>query len=94
MNTLFLTEQAQLKVWFQLKKNTSVKTMLDHHAQLKKKASVKTLLNDIFYKTNLTDFCVDTLFLNKHAQLKNKTNFKNKTKLKKTSGKALLNDLF
>ena len=42
-----------------------------------------------FFNTNLTDFfsfCVDTLFLNEHAQLKNKT------KLKKTSVKALLND--
>ena len=32
-----------------------------------KKASVKTLLNDIFYKTNLTDFRGDTLLLNEYA---------------------------
>ena len=58
------------------------------------KKSVTTLLNNIFYKTNLTDFCVDTWFLNEHAQLKNKTKLKNITKLKKTSLKTLLNDLF
>ena len=35
-----------------------------------KKTGVKTLLNGIFYKANLTDFYVDTLFLNEHTQLK------------------------
>ena len=47
------------------------------------KKSVTTLLNNIFYKTNLTDSCVDTWFLNEHAQLKDKTKLKNKTKVKK-----------
>ena len=62
----------------------SLKIKLNWESKTKlKKASVKTLLNDIFYKTNLSDFCVDALFLNDHAQLKNRTNLKNKTKLKK-----------
>ena len=42
-----------------------------------KKAIVKILLNVIFYKTNLTDFCVDTLFLNEYAQFKNETKLQN-----------------
>ena len=45
--------------------------------------SVATLLNNIFYKTNLTNFCVDTWFLNEHALLKDKTKLKKKTKVKK-----------
>ena len=48
------------------KKNLKIKTKL-------KTTSVKTLLSGIFYKTNLTDFCVDTLILNEHVQLKCKT---------------------
>ena len=50
-----------------------------------------------FFKTNLTEFGVDTLFLNEHAKLKNKTKLKKKTKnkfiLKKTSVKTLLNEI-
>ena len=51
--------------------------------QFLKNTSVKTLLSDIFYKINLTDFCGGTLFLNEHAQFKNKSKLKNKPKLKK-----------
>ena len=66
MDTLFLNEHAKLKNKTKLKKKTKNKFIL-------KKTSVKTLLNNIFYKTNLTAFlifCVDTLFLNEHTQLK------------------------
>ena len=36
-----------------------------------------------FFKTSVSDFCVDTLFLNEHAQVQNKTKLKNETILKK-----------
>ena len=60
-------------------------------------------MTDIFYKTNLTGFCVDTLFkiwfklkkktsgktfLNEHAQFKNKNKLNNKTKNKTELGKS------
>ena len=54
-----------------------------------KKTSVKTLMS--FLKRNVTDFFnfyVGTLFLNEHTQLKNLL------KLKNTSEKTFLNDLF
>ena len=41
-----------------------------------KKDYCKNLLKWPFLKTSLNDFCVDTLFLNEHAQLKNKTKLK------------------
>ena len=49
----------------------SLKIKLNLKSKTKlKKAIVKILLNVIFYKTNLTDFCVDTLFLNEHVHIK------------------------
>ena len=56
----------------------SLKIKLNLKSKTKlKKAIVKILLNVIFYKTNLTDFCVDTLFLNEYAQFKNETKLQN-----------------
>ena len=56
----------------------SLKIKLNLKSKTKlKKAIVKILLNVIFYKTNLTDFCVDTLFLNEHVQFKNETKLQN-----------------
>ena len=57
----------------------SLKIKLNLKSKTKlKKTRVKTLLIVIFYKTNLTDFCEDTLFLNEHPQLNKKTKLKKK----------------
>ena len=56
----------------------SLKIKLNLKSKTKlKKAIAKILLNAIFYKTNPNDFCVDTLFLNEHAQFKNETKRQN-----------------
>ena len=54
-----------------LKIKLTFKNKTENKPQLKK-TSVKTLLNDFFKNKSYQffNFCVDTLFLNEHAQLK------------------------
>ena len=65
VDILFLNEYAHFKNKTKLKNKTKIKTKLE-------KTSVKILLNDIFRKKSdwLFNFCVGTLLLNEHAQLK------------------------